>query len=265
VPVGVEHRKAPERLPEAARTPWELRISSRRSAGPLVGERPWGADPKHHGSPRCGGFKRARGRAGAKAPATTGGWCASEGARKPWDHGRGTRTEGLKRLRVCGALDLVFLRVRGCRAPRTKGRRGAAMHHGLSARKGVTSENPRSGSGPSESARPEGEQPVEGVRNPEDGRCRVRQTRVNRISSAHVARGARNPRRGVPTGHGRRRHQGLNPEGAAKPVEAAGRSSDRADGRIAEDLAVVKTTRRERRTDDAATRSGALREARETP
>jgi len=141
----------------------------------------------------------------------------------------------------------------------------AATRLGLPVRKDSARMNPRGGSGPSESARPEREQSVEGARNPEDGRCRVRQTRVNRISSAHVARGARNPRRGVPTGHGRRRHQGLNPEGAAKPVEAAGRSSDRADGRIAEDLAVVKTTRRERRTDDAATRSGALREARETP
>jgi hypothetical protein len=30
-----------------------------------------------------------------------------------------------------------------------------------------------SGSGPSVFARPEGEQPVEGVRNPEDGQCRA--------------------------------------------------------------------------------------------
>jgi hypothetical protein len=141
----------------------------------------------------------------------------------------------------------------------------AATRPGLPVRKDSTRVNPRGGSGPSESARPKREQPVEGARNPEDGRCRVRQTRVNRISSAHVARGAQNPRRGDPTGHGRRRHQGPNPEGAVKPVEVAVRSSDRADGRIAEDLAVVKTTRRERRTDDAATRSGALREARETP
>ena len=57
---------------------------------------------------------------------------------------------------------------------RREGAAGAAMHHGLSARKGITRENPRSGSGPSESARPEGEQPVEGVRNPEDGQCRAR-------------------------------------------------------------------------------------------
>ncbi len=48
VPVGVEHRKAPERLPDAARTPWKLRIS-RRSAGFRVGQRPWGAGPTHRG------------------------------------------------------------------------------------------------------------------------------------------------------------------------------------------------------------------------
>jgi len=54
-----------------------------------------------------------------------------------------------------------------------EGAAGAAMRHGLPVRKSFTSENPRSGSGPSESARPEGEQAVEGVRNPEDGRCRA--------------------------------------------------------------------------------------------
>jgi hypothetical protein len=89
--------------------------------------------------------------------------------------------------------DLVFLRVRGCRAPWTKGRRGAAMHHGLSARKGVQSENPRSGSGPSESARPEGEQPVEGVRNPEDGKCRAWNARDIRIPPLMSLKGRETP------------------------------------------------------------------------
>jgi hypothetical protein len=46
VPVGVEHRKAPERLPEAARTPWELRVS-RRSADSRTGEIPWDAGSTH--------------------------------------------------------------------------------------------------------------------------------------------------------------------------------------------------------------------------
>jgi hypothetical protein len=43
--------------------------------------------------------------------------------------------------------------------------------------------NPRSGSGPSESARPKGEQTVETVRDREDGWCRVGQARVIRIPS----------------------------------------------------------------------------------
>jgi len=53
----------------------------------------------------------------------------------------------------------------------------AARRHGPTVRKDFESENPMSGSGPSVSARPEGEQTVEGVRNPEDGRSRVRKTR----------------------------------------------------------------------------------------
>jgi len=52
-----------------------------------------------------------------------------------------------------------------------------------------------------------------------------------------------------------------NPERVAKPVGAVEWSSDHATGRRAEHLAVVETTWRERRTDDAATLSGALREA----
>jgi hypothetical protein len=51
-----------------------------------------------------------------------------------------------------------------------------------------------SGSGPSESARPEGAKPVEGVRNPEDGACRVRQTRVMRISPPTSLKGRETPR-----------------------------------------------------------------------
>jgi hypothetical protein len=64
--------------------------------------------------------------------------------------------------------------------------------------------------------------------------------------SAEVAGGARNPRRGDPVRQDRGGHLRPNPERVAKPVEAAVRSSDRADGRSAEDLAVVETTRRMR-------------------
>jgi hypothetical protein len=72
VPAEVEHRRAPERLPDAAKTPRELRVS-RRSAGSRAVRTPWGAGPKRHGSPRRGGLKRERGRAGAKAPVTARG------------------------------------------------------------------------------------------------------------------------------------------------------------------------------------------------
>jgi hypothetical protein len=71
------------------------------------------------------------------------------------------------------------------------------MHHGLPDRKSVASENPMSGSGPSVSARPEGEQTVEGAKNPEDGRRRAGRLDAYDLS-ADVAEGARNPRRGDP-------------------------------------------------------------------
>jgi hypothetical protein len=57
--------------------------------------------------------------------------------------------------------------------------------------------NPMSGSGPSVSARPEGEQTVEGVRNPEDGRLRVRQTRGIRSLRRCRCRGGK-PQEGRP-------------------------------------------------------------------
>jgi hypothetical protein len=56
-----------------------------------------------------------------------------------------------------------------------------------------------------------------------------------------VAGGAGNPRRGDPARHGRGGLCGPNPERETKPVGAAGRSSDRSDGRTAEHLVVVKT------------------------
>jgi hypothetical protein len=132
---------------------------------------------------------------------------------------------------------------------------------GLAARKGFESENPMSGSGPSESARPEGEQTVEGAKNPEDGRCRVRQTRDLRIPPPMSLKGRETPGGATRSMQDRGGHCGPNPERATKPVGAAGRSSDRSDGRTAEYLVVVQTTWRTRRTNDAATLDGALREA----
>jgi len=76
---------------------------------------------------------------------------------------------------------------------RRAARRHAERCHGLAARKGFEGENPRSGSGPSVSARPEGEQTVEGAKNPEDGWCRVRQTRVIRIPPPMSLKGRETP------------------------------------------------------------------------
>jgi hypothetical protein len=78
-----------------------------------------------------------------------------------------------------------------------------------------------SGSGPSESARHEGEQPVEGVRNPEDGRCRTLDGPGDTDLSADVAEGARNPRRGDPVRQDRRGHLSSCPERDAKPAGVA--------------------------------------------
>ncbi len=88
------------------------------------------------------------------------------------------------------AVDHVLARVRGRRAPESGRRSG----HGDVSRpprsKGRLSRNPRSGSGPSVPARPEGEQAVEGARNSADGPWRARQPRVLRISPVDVAGGA---------------------------------------------------------------------------
>lgn len=91
VPVGGEHRKAPERLPSAAETPREQRVS-RRSAGSRAGQTPWGAGSMRCGSPRCSGLKRERGPARAKARATARGSSAPKGGSGvlgpwPWDQG----------------------------------------------------------------------------------------------------------------------------------------------------------------------------------
>jgi hypothetical protein len=76
---------------------------------------------------------------------------------------------------------------------RREGAAGGATHHGPAARKSFASENPRSGSGPSVFARPEGDQPVEGAKNPENGSCRVRQTRVMQIPPPMSLKGRETP------------------------------------------------------------------------
>lgn len=144
-----------------------------------------------------------------------------------WDHGHGTRAERLKCLGGPGAADLVFLRVRGLDAPGPMERSGRGDTSRPNRPKGLPEQNPMSGSGCHVPARPEGEQAVEGVENPEDGQWRVRQARVERLPPVDVAEGALNPRRGDPVLPDRGGHRSPNLERAAKPAEAAGRSSDR--------------------------------------
>jgi len=75
----------------AARTPWELRIS-RRSAGLGTGERPWGADPKRHGSPRLLRVRAREGTSGCES-SRDGPWmmCFEGGSvtlgPRPWNQG----------------------------------------------------------------------------------------------------------------------------------------------------------------------------------
>jgi len=129
---------------------------------------------------------------------------------------------------------------------RRMGAADAATHHGPAIRKSLARANPRSGRGPSESSRPEGEETVEGARNPEDGTCREWQARVMRIPPPMSLKGRETPGGAPGPKKDREGHSDPNPERATKPVEAAVRSSDRTDGRTAEHLEVVKTTRRRR-------------------
>jgi len=91
VPGGVEHREAPERLPDAAQTPWELRISS-RSAGSRIGtntlgrrlDAVWFAQPPR--AQACEGKSQGESLgAGSGKMCSEGGFEALEP--RPWDQG----------------------------------------------------------------------------------------------------------------------------------------------------------------------------------
>ena len=189
VPGGVEHRKAPERLPDAAGNPWELRIS-RRSAGSRIGEGPWGAGSKRYGSPSRGGLKRVRGKRGREPLRRSGDDVLRRVPRRPGTTAVGPGSNGFSASLGCGASDLVFLRVRGCGAPRTTVARRMSQDIPAQDPKGLRRREPRSGSGPSVSARRRREQTVGTARNREDGRCRVWKARDIRISEVDVAGGA---------------------------------------------------------------------------
>jgi hypothetical protein len=81
--------------------------------------------------------------------------------------------------------------------------------------------------------------------------------------SADAAEGDETPGGAIRSVLDRGGRSGPHPERETKPEGAAVRSKVRRAGRTTEGLAVVKTTRRRRRTDSAATSDGALREARQ--
>jgi hypothetical protein len=185
-------REAPERLPDQRKP----HGSCGSPVDPLVlalVKDPAVPGPTRHGSPRRRGYEHERGLRGRKPLRR----CGSDGLRRGLGSS-GTTAVGpgqgrLKHLGVCGAFrpripqssrltSTVDERVQGC---------GNAQRPSCS--KELHERNPRSGSGPSVSARPEGEEPVEGVRNPEDGTCRVRQTRVMRIPPPMSLKGRETP------------------------------------------------------------------------
>jgi hypothetical protein len=260
VPVGVEHWKAPERLPDAARTPWKLRIS-RRSAGFRAGETPWGAEFEASWFAQTRRTQACEGTSGSESSCDRPGMMCFEGGSealepRPWNQNWRAQVPWSPQS-FQTSYSSEFEAAKHCGQ---EGAAGAAMHHGLPFRKSVPSENPMSGSGPSVSARPEGEQTVEGARNPEDGRCRTGRSDMT-IPPLMSLKGRETPGGATRSTQDRGGRLGPNPERATKPAGAAGRSQDRTDGRTAEFLVVVQTTRRRRRTNRAATPDGALREA----
>jgi len=107
---------------------------------------------------------------------------------RPWN--QGGRAQVPTRLRSSRSRIPQSSRLQGTADEGAQGARQRVS--GPTVLKGPSSENPMSGSGPSESARPEGEQTVEGVRNPGDGWSRAVDGPGRVDPSAEVAEGARN-------------------------------------------------------------------------
>jgi len=103
---------------------------------------------------------------------------------------------------------------------------GAATHHGLPVRKDLSNENPMSGSGPSESARPEGDQPVEAARNREDGRRRAGRPGAT-IPPPTSLKGRETPGGAIRSGMTGEGASARTLRGRRSLREQAGRSSDR--------------------------------------
>ncbi len=247
---GVEHREAPERFPDAARTPRKLRVSS-RSAGFRVGRTPWDAGPTHRGlrvkapaqMPRtqaCEGTSH-----GESRDAEPGMTCFEGGSEalepRPWDQiGRAQASSSPwsfrpripQSSRLQSTRDGRTQRAQRCVTAFPTERASRAQTPGAAA--DLASPQGRRESKPSRGR--------ETPRTDSAGLAGPGHT----DPSADVAEGARNPRRGDPVRHDRGGRIGPHPERETKSVGAAGRSSDRTDGRSAEVLVVVETTRRRR-------------------
>ena len=100
---------------------------------------------------------------------------------RPWNQGGRAQATGSPRsFRPRIPQSSRLYRTGDERPQRSPRRSDAWRRHGPSVRKSLASENPTSGSRPSESARPEGDQSVEGARNPEDGRRRAGRPETSR-------------------------------------------------------------------------------------
>jgi hypothetical protein len=188
-----------------------------RSAGP-GSSRPWGAGPSVMVRPDVRGEAR-EGDVGGFGRRTRYGKTCSEGA--PEGLGprsrmkRGDQDERMEGPGRRGAVRSEFLRARGARAPGQSDPCGAATRRGLRPKRSSKARNPRNGSGPY-GRKAEGEEPVGGVRNAEDGTCRVRQTREKRTLPHASLKGRETPG-GEPRSKDRGRDHGECPERAHKP------------------------------------------------
>ena len=146
--------------------------------------------------------------------------CSGGEALEPWDRGSGTRAGRPEPPRSAGMPDPVFLRVRGsgCTVLREVAS-DAATRHDLPARK--DSVGRRTPGAAAALARAHcGEGVIRrGVRKPDGGTCRERQTRNERTSAPMSLKGHGTPG-GVTRPSGRERHCSRNLERAAKLVGA---------------------------------------------
>ena len=193
VPFGVEHREAPERLPDCSKNPMGVADLSQIR---------WLADWSNalRRRPEASWFAQTRrveareGTSGGESSRDGPGVMHFEGGSvalepRPWNQGEEAQVPWSRwSFQTSYSSEFEAVEHHG-----REGAAGAATHHGLCIRKSHSSKNPRSGSGPSESARPEGDEPVEGAKNPEDGSCRVRQTRVMQIPLPMSLKGRETP------------------------------------------------------------------------